>query len=193
MSDRESILAAIESRRRSAAPSSPVPASASNSSVRTSAKPIPKTINYSDFDKDHDRRQEFRRLVDPGITRSNSREVAYEAIKVRSCHLVSVISHAKWANGVSKTLAMLAKNIIDHPDEQKYHRFKPTNTAIRRKIVDPKGTLEYAVEARRTCHRSSYPIAHLTPFVYPARIQTRGKLELFVSSVPLGLILKAGH
>jgi len=80
---------------------------------------------YSSFDKDHDRRQEFRRLVDPGITRPNSREVAYEAIK---------------------TLSMLAVNIIDHPDEEKYHRFKPTNTAIRKKIVDPKGSLEYAVE-----------------------------------------------
>jgi len=80
---------------------------------------------YSDFDKDHDRRQEFRRLVDPGITRPNSREVAYEAIK---------------------TLLMLAGNIIDHPNEEKYDRFKPTNTAIRKKIVDPKGALEYAVE-----------------------------------------------
>jgi len=43
-------------------------------------------------------------------------------------------------------LAMLAGNIIDHPNEEKYHRFKPTNTTIRRKIVDPKGSLEYAVE-----------------------------------------------
>ncbi|KAF9652227.1 hypothetical protein BDM02DRAFT_3061714, partial [Thelephora ganbajun] len=75
--------------------------------------------------KDHNRRQEFRRLVDPGISRLNSREVTYEAIK---------------------TLLMLSGNIIDHPEEEKYHRFKPTNATIRRKIVDPKGTLEYAVE-----------------------------------------------
>ena len=45
---------------------------------------------------------------------------------------------------------MLSENIINHPEEEKYHRFKPTNTAIRKKIVDPKGTLEYAVEVRVT-------------------------------------------
>lgn len=78
MADRESILAAIANRRNSTTPSSPTPASPSN---RPS---IPNTHAYSSFDKDHDRRQEFRRLVDPGITRPNSREVAYEAIKVRS-------------------------------------------------------------------------------------------------------------
>jgi len=125
MADRESILAAIENRRKSTTPSSPPPVSTLGPSASTSTKPIPKAQNYSHFDKDHERRQEFRRLVDPGITRPNSHEVAYEAIK---------------------TLLMLAGNIIDHPEEEKYHRFKPTNTAIRRKIVDPKGSLEYAVE-----------------------------------------------
>lgn len=53
---------------------------------------------------------------------------------------------------MTKTLSMLAKNIIDHPEEEKYHRFKPTNTAIRKKIVDPKGSLEYAVEVRAACY-----------------------------------------
>lgn len=121
MGDREAILAAIENRRKSTGrSSSPTPAPTSSSSVAS-----PKTHKYSHFDKDHERRQDFRRLVDPGIIRPNSREVAYEAIK---------------------TLAMLAGNIIEHPDEDKYHKFKPTNTTIRKKIVDPKGTLEYAVE-----------------------------------------------
>lgn len=54
------------------------------------------------------------------------------------------------ADNVPKTLLMLAGNIIDHPEEEKYHRFKPTNSAIRKKIVDPKGSLEYAVEVRTT-------------------------------------------
>jgi len=120
MGDRETRLAAIENRRKSTGPSSPTSAPVSDSGAA-----IPKAHNYSNFDKDHDRRQEFRRLADPGITRPNSREVAYEAIK---------------------TLLTIAGNVIDHPDEDKYHKFKPTNTAIRRKIVDPKGTLEYAVE-----------------------------------------------
>ena len=83
MADRESILAAIENRRKSTGPSSPSPATKSNSNPSTPTQPIPRAHDYSDFDKDHDRRQEFRRLVDPGITRPNSREVAYEAIKVR--------------------------------------------------------------------------------------------------------------
>jgi hypothetical protein len=148
MADRESILAAIANRRNSTTPSSPTPASPSN--------PSPSTLNthaYSSFDKGHDRRQEFRRLVDPGITRPNSREVAYEAIKVRSHLLLTLIAHTGRADGVSKTLLVLARNIIDHPNEEKYHRFKPTNSTIRKKIVDPKGTLEYAVEvtAASTC------------------------------------------
>jgi len=125
MADRENILAAIENRRKSSADSSPAPVSTLDSGASTSAKSPSKPHNYSDFDKDHDRRQEFRRLVDPGITRPNSREVANEAIK---------------------TLLMLAGNLIDHPEEAKYQRFKPTNAAIKRTIVDPKGSLEYAVE-----------------------------------------------
>lgn len=97
MADRESILAAIENRRKSTVPSSPVPASPQSSSVSASVKLIPVTHNYSDFDKDHDRRQEFRRLVDPGITRPNSREAAYEAIKVRV--LSSSFGHRPFGKG----------------------------------------------------------------------------------------------
>ena len=71
---------------------------------------------------------------------------------------------------------MLAANIIDHPDEEKYHRFKPTNTTIRKKIVDPKGTLEYAVEVRAVYSRLPCRKAHAVLFAHPARIQARGKL-----------------
>jgi len=84
---------------------------------------------------------------------------------------------------LSQTLGMLATNIIDHPDEEKYHRFKPTNTAIRKKIVDPKGTLEYAVEVRVVCFRSPHLRAHATPFVYLARIQARGDLTQSLTSL----------
>ncbi len=38
----------------------------------------------------------------------------------------------------------LAENIIEHPDEEKYQRFKSTNPTIKRLLVDPKGTIEYA-------------------------------------------------
>jgi len=71
---------------------------------------------------------------------------------------------------------MLAGNIIDHPEEEKYHRFKPTNTTIRRKIVDPKGTLEYAVEVRKTHPRLPHSKLHITSLAYLAGVPARGKL-----------------
>ncbi|OSX60225.1 hypothetical protein POSPLADRAFT_1066610 [Postia placenta MAD-698-R-SB12] len=77
------------------------------------------------FDENYERRQEFRRLIDPGIVRPNAKELALESLQ---------------------TLKMLAENILQHPGEEKYRRFKPTNSKIRRTLVEPKGTLEYAVE-----------------------------------------------
>ncbi|CAL1700664.1 unnamed protein product [Somion occarium] len=76
------------------------------------------------FDEHHEKRQEFRRLIDPGILRPNPRHVALESLDI---------------------LLKLAENIIKHPDEDKYLRFKPTNAKIKQYLVDPKGTLEYAV------------------------------------------------
>ncbi|KAI0352950.1 hypothetical protein OH77DRAFT_1428070 [Trametes cingulata] len=78
----------------------------------------------STFDGKHEKRQEFRRMIDPGILRPNPRPLALESLQ---------------------TLLKLAQNIIDHPDEPKYQRFKPTNATIKRVLVDPRGTLEYAV------------------------------------------------
>ncbi|KAI0335476.1 hypothetical protein GY45DRAFT_1240298 [Cubamyces sp. BRFM 1775] len=76
------------------------------------------------FDGKHEKRQEFRRMIDPGILRPNPRPLALEALQ---------------------TLLKLAQNIIDHPGEAKYQKFKPTNASIKRLLVDPRGTLEYAV------------------------------------------------
>jgi hypothetical protein len=45
-------------------------------------------------------------------------------------------------------LLKLASNILREPENEKYHRFKPTNTQVRKNIVDVKGGLEYAVEVR---------------------------------------------
>lgn len=138
MADRDTILAAIESRRGARGLPSSTPTPTSNSST-----PTP-TLPYSQ--RDYQRKQEFRRLVDTGIIRPNSREVAYEAIRVRSYLPVSVIACVGRTDNALKTLLKLSENIIDHPEEDKYHRFKPTNDQIRKKIVDPKGALEYAVE-----------------------------------------------
>ena len=42
---------------------------------------------YDAFDEHHEKRQEFRRLVDPGILRPNPRPLALEALEV--CHVTS--------------------------------------------------------------------------------------------------------
>ncbi|KAH9951579.1 hypothetical protein B0H21DRAFT_818030 [Amylocystis lapponica] len=78
---------------------------------------------YDAFDENHEKRQEFRRLIDPGILRPNPRSLALEALQ---------------------TLKMLADNILSHPGDVKYYRFKPTNGKIKRVLVEPKGTIEYA-------------------------------------------------
>ncbi|KIP04877.1 hypothetical protein PHLGIDRAFT_120297 [Phlebiopsis gigantea 11061_1 CR5-6] len=80
---------------------------------------------YVAFDEYHHKRQNFRRMVDPGILRPNARPVALESLK---------------------TLLTLAENILNNPYEEKYQKFKPTNGTIKRLLVDPKGTLEYARE-----------------------------------------------
>jgi len=74
--------------------------------------------------QEHEQRQMFRRLIDPGIFRPNSKEVA----------LVSL-----------KTLLTLAENLLREPDNLKYQQFKATNDTIRRRLIEPKGTLEYAI------------------------------------------------
>ncbi|KAL6309529.1 hypothetical protein BKA93DRAFT_757832 [Sparassis latifolia] len=79
---------------------------------------------HTSFDHNHEKRQEFRRLIDPGILRPNAREIALEALQ---------------------TLKQLADNIIKHPNDEKYYKFKPTNSKIKHLLVEPKGTLEYAV------------------------------------------------
>ncbi|KAH9994121.1 hypothetical protein BJV74DRAFT_717018, partial [Russula compacta] len=72
----------------------------------------------------HAKRTEFRRLVDPGIIRPNSKEVALRSLR---------------------TLSQIAENLLREPDNPKFRQFKPTNTIIKRNLVDPKGALEYAV------------------------------------------------
>ncbi|KAI9513201.1 hypothetical protein F5148DRAFT_280415 [Russula earlei] len=76
------------------------------------------------FYANHDKRTEFRRLVDPGIMRPNSKEVALRSLR---------------------TLSMIAENLLCEPDNPKFRRFKPTNSIIKRDLINPKGALEYAV------------------------------------------------
>lgn len=45
-----------------------------------------------------------------------------------------------------KTLLTISENLLREPDNPKFQQFKPTNSIIKRDLVDPKGTLEYAIE-----------------------------------------------
>jgi hypothetical protein len=76
------------------------------------------------LEQEHEKRQHFRRLIDPGIFRPNSKPVAMDALK---------------------TLSMIAENILREPDNPKYHTFKSENDGIKRKLIQPKGALEYAI------------------------------------------------
>ncbi|KAI9574443.1 hypothetical protein HD554DRAFT_2047106 [Boletus coccyginus] len=74
--------------------------------------------------QEHEKRQHFRRMIDPGIVRPNSKQVAMDSLK---------------------TLSMMAENILREPDNPKYQTFKRENDLIKRRLIDPKGALEYAL------------------------------------------------
>jgi len=71
-----------------------------------------------------DEKRALRRIIYSGIERDNDAKLALESTKV---------------------LQKLARNILDHPGEEKYMQFKPTNTTIKRTLIEPKSTLEYAI------------------------------------------------
>ncbi|KAH6914877.1 hypothetical protein BKA70DRAFT_1257279 [Coprinopsis sp. MPI-PUGE-AT-0042] len=73
----------------------------------------------------HEKKQRFRRMIDPGIVRPNSKEAAMSSLK---------------------TLATIAGNLLKDPSNPKFQKFKPTNSVIKRELVDRKGVLEYAIE-----------------------------------------------
>ncbi|KAK1236609.1 hypothetical protein PQX77_000161 [Marasmius sp. AFHP31] len=77
--------------------------------------------SLTDERAEHEKRQHFRRLVDPGIMRPNAAPQALESLK---------------------TIQKLCQNIIDNPDNEKYQKIKSTNSKIEKDIVSPKGTVE---------------------------------------------------
>jgi len=74
---------------------------------------------------EHELRQKFRRLIDPGILRPNAKDQALASLK---------------------TLLTISENLLREPDNPKFQQFKPTNSLIKRNLIDPKGTVEYARE-----------------------------------------------
>ncbi|KAI0306981.1 hypothetical protein B0F90DRAFT_1684033 [Multifurca ochricompacta] len=115
-SARQERLAALERRLNMRTTRSPDTERSSSPDASQDSQP---------FDANHAKRIEFRRLVDPGIMRPNSKEVALRSLR---------------------TLSTIAENLLREPDNPKFRQFKPTNTIIKRDLVDPKGALEYAVE-----------------------------------------------
>ncbi|KAF6762254.1 hypothetical protein DFP72DRAFT_878379 [Ephemerocybe angulata] len=115
-------------------PSSPRPASATAPTIspdalaaaaerRTREQPAQKTT--AQLAHEHERKQKFRRMIDPGIVRPNPKEQAISSLK---------------------TLLKIAENLLNDPENPKYQAFKPTNSVIKRELVDRKGVLEYAIE-----------------------------------------------
>ncbi|KAG5722273.1 hypothetical protein E4T56_gene10012 [Termitomyces sp. T112] len=93
--------------------------------VERRTRQLPAQPSAAQMAVEHERRQTFRRLIDPGIVRPNSKEQAAASLK---------------------TLLTIAENLLHEPDNPKFLQFKPTNTVIKKNLVDPKGTLEYVIE-----------------------------------------------
>ncbi|KAG6890353.1 hypothetical protein C0992_002178 [Termitomyces sp. T32_za158] len=102
-----------------------VSSSALAAAIERRTRQLPTQPSAAQLAAEHERRQAFRRLIDPGIVRPNPREQAVASLK---------------------TLLTIAENLLREPDNSKFQQFKPTNTVIKRNLVDPKGTLEYAIE-----------------------------------------------
>ncbi|KAJ7276434.1 hypothetical protein B0H12DRAFT_1085423 [Mycena haematopus] len=74
---------------------------------------------------EHELRQKFRRLIDPGILRPNAEAQALASLK---------------------TLLTISENLLHDFENPRFRQFKPTNSLIKRNLIDPKGTVEYARE-----------------------------------------------
>ncbi|KAG1754073.1 uncharacterized protein EDB91DRAFT_1101473 [Suillus paluster] len=82
-------------------------------------------IPESQLLRQHELRQMFRRLIDPGICRPNSQEAAMTSLK---------------------TLSRIAENLLREPENPKFRQFKPINDTIKRRLIETKGALEYAIQ-----------------------------------------------
>lgn len=135
---------------------------------------------------EHEHRQKFRRLIDPGITRPNPKDKALSSLKVLGSHYLPVIKCHSCA--FCQTLLTISDNLLRDPENPKYQRFKPTNTLIKRELVDRKGALEYAIEVRNIVSKNS-PIN----FAFTAWLQTSGKLIFVPRYMFLVLIAVGPH
>ncbi|KZP00002.1 hypothetical protein CALVIDRAFT_552866 [Calocera viscosa TUFC12733] len=82
-------------------------------------------LHVAYHEDNHELRQRFRRLIDPGIMKHNDKKAIGECFN---------------------TLLTLADNLAKDPDNPKFQSFKATNKLIKRTLLDVNGGLEYAVE-----------------------------------------------
>ncbi|CCA66584.1 hypothetical protein PIIN_00267 [Serendipita indica DSM 11827] len=92
--------------------------------ARRALSAAPEDEDERRFVLERDTRQEFRRLIDPGIARGSSPATLEATLKM---------------------LSTIADNLLREPDNEKYQRFKPTNSLIKKNLVEVKGAIEYAV------------------------------------------------
>ncbi|KAG8688552.1 hypothetical protein FRC08_011375 [Ceratobasidium sp. 394] len=93
----------------------------------------PKTYNEEEsaelrYEQERPVRQKFRRLADPGIVRDNTEADTKKAFEI---------------------LLKLSQNLLSDPENPKFREFKSTNATIQRALINPKGAIEYAIEASR--------------------------------------------
>ncbi|RDX55622.1 hypothetical protein OH76DRAFT_1397015 [Lentinus brumalis] len=52
----------------------------------------------------------------------------------------------RWRSSLSRRCCASPRNILAHPEEEKYRRFKINNDHIKSKIVEPKGSMELVMD-----------------------------------------------
>jgi hypothetical protein len=93
---------------------------------------------------EYEKRQKFRRMIDPGITRPNAEAQAHRSLKVIGPRYSTTIECITPA--APQTLLKIAQNLIREPDNGKYQKIKSTNLTVKSDLMDPKGTVEYLRE-----------------------------------------------
>ena len=73
--------------------------------------------------------RDLRGIMMPNWHSSPSRWDAHSS-GIRQHRIRNLISSSRTCSLNLQTLSKLSKNILDHPDEPKYHQFKSTNATI---------------------------------------------------------------
>jgi hypothetical protein len=103
---------------------------------------ISKNSDFEPWDADHHVRQEFRRMLDPGILRYNDKKDAVASLKVRSLADAPQSFNSKPIPG-RQVLSEITENILKNPDDPKYRRLKITAKKMNQQIMPMNGTVEF--------------------------------------------------